>query len=116
MCTCMAACGPPPTIGLPHGTICCQCGAPATMCFEKHWVEVTPTCPDGCTTVVNGTCDATHSCVPPAHCQTDQDCGDGDACTVDHCDGGTCVHDCVCRNPGSSCRPGPLVKPDFLRR
>jgi hypothetical protein len=115
-CACVAQCGPPPTIILPHGSICCQCGSPPTMCFEKHWVEVTPTCPAGCTTVQNGTCDATDSCVPPGPCATDQDCADGDRCTLDRCENGACVHDCMCRGRDSSCHPAPpLGKPDFVR-
>ena len=110
-CSCVAQCGPI----LPHGTICCQCGDPASACFEKHWVEVTPNCPEGCTTVVNGTCDATNSCVRPTACHSDAECDDGDACTVDRCDNGACAHDCVCTDSHGSCRPGPLAKPNFTR-
>ncbi|HUI25434.1 MAG TPA: hypothetical protein VL403_05060 [Candidatus Kryptonia bacterium] len=69
LCSCLADCGapPPPTFPpLPHGTICCQCGAAANKCFELNWIEVTPSCPAGCQTILNGTCDSSGStCVPP---------------------------------------------------
>ncbi len=64
-CACFADCGLPPP--LPHGTICCRCGDPANKCFDRHWVEVTPVCPDGCETVFDAICDASvNDCVPLA--------------------------------------------------
>jgi len=105
LCGCSATCRP----GLPHGTICCQCGAPANKCFDIRWVEVAPTCPDGCETITGGTCDeSTGTCARPTACTQDSDCNDGNGCTVDRCDGGVCEHDCLCVAPGA-CRPGPAA-------
>lgn len=106
-CQCITECAQPPP--LPHGTICCQCGTPVNECFDLNWVEVTPACPDGCETMVQGTCDdSTHTCTPPTPCTTDSDCTDDNSCTIDRCDGGVCEHDCVCLAPGA-CGPGPGV-------
>ena len=56
-CQCIPDCTSPPP--LPHGIVCCECSGSPNACYEIHWVEVTPTCPDGCTTVVDGLCDLT---------------------------------------------------------
>ena len=37
---------------------------------------------------------ALHGC--PAGCTTDQDCDDGNGCTIDHCTSSGCVHLCLC--------------------
>ncbi len=33
---------------------------------------------------------------PPARCSSDQDCDDGNPCTIDHCTPAGCVNECVC--------------------
>lgn len=106
-CQCVAPCSPPPI--LPHGSVCCQCGTAANECFDLQWVEATPSCPDGCTTVLNGTCDQRmQTCSPPTPCTADSDCDDDNTCTTDRCIAGFCEHDCLCLAPGA-CGPGPLV-------
>lgn len=67
-CGCIADCGPPPPTvqPLPGGTICCQCTGPVDKCFAVHWVEVTPTCPQGCKAMVNGSCDSSTGMCAPA--------------------------------------------------
>ncbi|HUI27854.1 MAG TPA: hypothetical protein VL403_17365 [Candidatus Kryptonia bacterium] len=33
---------------------------------------------------------------PPSPCQSDADCDDGNACSIDHCTTTGCLHECVC--------------------
>lgn len=97
---CAATCPPPP---------------PAGRCF----VTVDDACsdvpcgPDAPCRNPNEFCDP--HCLAPA-CGSDADCDDGNGCSVDRCDGGTCTHVCVCLGPAgtASCCPGPAafcVKP-----
>lgn len=110
-CACAANCSEPtPTIGLPHGHICCECQTPLAACLEFDFIEVERSCPLGCTTVLNGHCDpGTKGCRPPTTCATDEDCRDGNPCTIDRCTPAGCEHDCVCLGP-SACGPGPTAE------
>jgi hypothetical protein len=72
-------------------------------------------CPDGCTTLVNGTCGPMGSCIAPKACTVAADCDDGNGCTADRCDGGACAYDCLCVGPDGSCHPGPLARPNLTR-
>lgn len=101
-----------PTPPLPQGHICCQCKEHARACFDFSYVGVQPICPPGCDTFLGQECDrGSDSCVPLAPCTSDQDCDDGNGCTVDHCTAAGCTHDCVCDGPGA-CRPGPAAAPN----
>ena len=106
-------CAPPRTVPvLPHGTICCQCGAPADKCFDIRWVEVTPNCPDGCTAMPAASCDpTTNACAPLKPCNSNAQCDDGNGCSIDQCENGVCVHECVCVGPNGDCHPGPIRNP-----
>ena len=101
---------PPPCVGwcLPHGHTCCECPNQAPACRDLTWVEVEPVCPPGCTTVMDAECEAPcgpgpqggpATCVSLTPCTTDQDCDDGNACTVDHCTIDGCTHQCACVVP-----------------
>jgi outer membrane murein-binding lipoprotein Lpp len=44
-------------------------------------------------------------------CQNDADCDDGNGCSADICDHGTCRHECLCLGPaGFDCCPGPVAE------
>lgn len=104
-CPCQA---PPP---LPHGHICCQCKDRVPACFDFSYVEVQPICPPGCEAFLGQECDRTNdACVPLAPCATDQDCDDGNGCTVDRCTTSGCTHECICVGP-EVCGPGPTRRP-----
>jgi hypothetical protein len=103
-------CQPPPP-PLPHGHICCQCKHRVPACFDFSYVEVQPICPPGCETFLGQECDRTSdTCVPLAPCATDQECDDGNRCTIDRCTASGCTHDCVCVGP-EACGPGPEQRP-----
>lgn len=116
-CACTVACDhdsgtptpePTPPI-LPHGRLCCQCSELIGACFEVPFVEIIPSCPEGCTALVNGHCDAAAGgCVAATACARDADCDDGNPCTIDRCASGLCENDCVCLGPNAACGPGPL--------
>jgi hypothetical protein len=98
-------CSPPP--GPPSAHLCCQCDDPTPACVTLSFSEVQPVCPPGCETFVEHDCDPqTHACVPAPRCTGDQDCDDGNGCTIDHCTNGVCTRDCVCVGP-FGCGPGP---------
>jgi hypothetical protein len=98
-------CAPPPPP--PIGHICCQCTDPTPACFTLSLGAVQPICPSGCKTFVQQECDPrSDTCVAAQPCATDQDCDDGNGCTIDRCSGGACLHDCVCVGP-LGCGPGP---------
>ena len=102
------ACGPPPP---PHGRLCCQCGTGGAQCFDMQFAEVQPICPPGCQSFVGQTCDPNSgSCGPATPCASDQDCDDGNGCTIDRCTPDGCTHDCVCVGP-AGCGPGPGAHP-----
>jgi hypothetical protein len=105
-CPCQS---PPPP--LPHGHICCHCKERVPACFDFSYVEVQPICPPGCDTFLGQECDRTgDTCVPLVPCTTDQDCNDGNGCTIDRCTARGCTHDCVCVGP-EACGPGPGRRP-----
>jgi len=92
---------------LPHGHICCQCKDQGPACFDFSYAEVQPICPPGCDTFLGHECDrASDACLPLAPCTADQDCDDGNGCTIDRCTTSGCTHDCVCVGP-EACGPGP---------
>ncbi len=96
-----------PPAPLPQGHICCQCKDRTPACIDFSYAEVQPICPPGCDTLMGQECDAAGtSCVALAPCASDQDCDDGNSCTVDRCSPSGCTHDCVCVGPGE-CGPGP---------
>ena len=110
-CQCVPNVPPPPTpcVGcLPHGHMCCECPNQVPACRDFTWVEVERSCPPGCTTVMDAECEAPcgpgpqggpATCVSLTPCTTDQDCDDGNACTVDHCTIAGCTHQCACVMP-----------------
>ncbi len=101
---CPCSLPPPPA---PTGQVCCQCKDRVPACFTLSFVEVAPSCPPGCDTFPQETCDPqTNGCVAAAPCSTDADCDDGNGCTIDRCSAGVCTHDCVCVGP-VGCGPGP---------
>jgi Dictyostelium (slime mold) repeat len=53
----------------------------------------------------SGICDqATRTCAPPVlECQDDNDCDDGNVCTVDSCINGRCVHSPIDCDDGDAC-------------
>jgi hypothetical protein len=94
---------PPPTPVLYHGHTCCECAA--DQCTDFAWVEVEPTCPPACATVMHAECEAPcHGgplggppvCVPLTPCTSDVDCDDGNGCSLDRCTRDGCTHTCVC--------------------
>jgi len=115
-CGCVADCPamtptptPTPCVQcLPRGRTCCECpGDAALSCIDFSWVEVEPACPNGCKTFPDAQCEASCGpgpqagpaiCVPltPAPCVVDEDCDDGNPCTIDRCTPDGCVHECLC--------------------
>ena len=103
----------------------CECPPGSCSKIRGTCVAKPPVCPDyvvpvcGCdgTTFSNdcvrrvaGACKADEGACGPG-CQSDADCHDQNACTVDRCVSGACEHDCICVEPASGafcCGPGPL--------
>ncbi len=110
-CTCLpnvVATPTPCAHCLPHGHTCCECPNQVPACSDFAWVEVEPACPPGCTTVMDAECEAPcgpgpqggpATCVSLTPCTTDQECDDGNACTIDHCTVAGCTHQCACVAP-----------------
>jgi len=61
------------------------CGCQA----DCHFAPVGSACEDGDDCSLNDACDGFGACVAGAP----PDCDDADACTTDHCEAGTCLHD-----------------------
>lgn len=90
---------------LPHGHTCCQCPGQVPACADFSWVEVERACPIGCQMFMDAECEApcgpgpqggAATCVSLQSCASDQDCNDGNGCTVDQCTINGCTHQCVC--------------------
>ncbi len=62
-----------------------QCGPGPVPPFPRLTVEC----------LVRAVNNAVTGC-PPARCSSDQDCDDGNPCTIDHCTPAGCVNECVC--------------------
>jgi hypothetical protein len=109
-CQCVPVTPPPessptPTPGSAHGHTCCQCPDQVPACFDFEWEKDPLPCPVGCVTVTDAECQATcgpgpqagpAECVVFGTCTSDQDCDDGNPCSVDRCTPEGCTHECVC--------------------
>jgi hypothetical protein len=108
-CQCVPV-GPPtpmptPSPGFAHGHTCCECPNQGEACVDFAWVKDPRACPFGCVTQINAECESacgpgpqggSATCVALTPCTTDQDCDDGNPCTVDRCTIDGCTHACLC--------------------
>ena len=108
-CTDQCPCepGPPENAGCPR-PICQPCSScQVTPCGHDADGDGVDDCEDACP-CRPGVAD-NKGCPTGTPCQTDDDCQDGNPCSLDLCRDGICDHECLClAADGFDCGPGPL--------